>query len=60
MNNPHRAPEDGHPVDDLDVVEESQPMPFLQHLEDLRQSLWKASVAVAVGMAGGWWLPARA
>jgi sec-independent protein translocase protein TatC len=59
MNNPHRAPEGGRPEDDLEVQEESQPMPFLQHLEDLRQALWKAALATAVGMAGGWVLAPR-
>jgi sec-independent protein translocase protein TatC len=31
-------------------------MSFLQHLEDLRQALWKSSAAIAAGMAGGWFL----
>jgi sec-independent protein translocase protein TatC len=59
MNNPHRAPGDVSTDDDLELVEESAPMPFMQHLEDLRQALWKSSLAVAIGMAGGWWLSPR-
>jgi len=59
MNNPHLPVED-RPDDERDgidrdnVEETSGAMPFIQHLEDLRQALWKASLAIAVGMFGGW------
>ena len=59
MNNPHRAPDDTRLQDDLEVVEESAPMSFMQHLEDLRRALWKSSLAIAVGMTGGWYLAPR-
>lgn len=59
MNNPHRSPDDPPLDDDLEVIEEAPPMPFLQHLEDLRKALWKASIGIAVGMAGGWYLAPR-
>ena len=59
MNNPHLPVED-RPDDERDgidrdnVEETSGAMPFIQHLEDLRQALWKASLAIAVAMFGGW------
>jgi sec-independent protein translocase protein TatC len=61
MNNPHLPVEErDEPVDELDAErmssEEGQPMAFLEHLEDLRKALWKSSLAIAVGMAGGWYL----
>ncbi|HEY6195174.1 MAG TPA: twin-arginine translocase subunit TatC [Candidatus Eisenbacteria bacterium] len=59
MNNPHYVPPDEPPDDALEIVGEPEPMSFLQHLEDLRKVLWKSSLAVAVGMAGGWWLAPR-
>lgn len=59
MNNPHRAPGDVPLDPELEVGEESEPMPFMKHLEDLRQALWKSSLAIAIGMAGGWWLSPR-
>ena len=59
MNNPHRANEGELPLEDLDGAEEARPMPFLQHLEDLRKALWKASVAIMLGMIGGWYLAPR-
>lgn len=59
MNNPHRALEEVRRGDEPEADEESRPMPFLQHLEELRMVLWKSSLAVAVGMVGGWWLAPR-
>src|SRR5438874_4235001 len=34
-------------------------MPFLGHLEELRKALFKCSLAIAIGMAGGWALAPR-
>ncbi len=59
MNNPHRAPDGARPDPDVEVVEGAAPMPFLQHLEDLRQALFRSSFAIALGMVGGWWLAPR-
>ncbi len=59
MNNPHHVPADGLPDGALEIVGEPEPMSFLQHLEDLRKALFKSSLAVAVGMAGGWVLAPR-
>ena len=59
MNNPHHPAAEDRPDDDLELVAESQPMSFLQHLEDLRRALFKSALAVAVGMAGGWVLAPR-
>lgn len=59
MNNPHRAPGDPVLETDTEVVEGAAPMPFLQHLEDLRNALFKSSIAIALGMVGGWWLAPR-
>lgn len=59
MNNPHRDPEAERPDDDLGEAEEIRPMAFLEHLEDLRKTLWKSSLAVAMGMIGGWYLAPR-
>jgi sec-independent protein translocase protein TatC len=54
MNNPHRDP-DALPHAD-DELEDSGPssMPFVEHLEELRRRLWKASAAIALGMLGAW------
>ena len=55
MNNPHRAlpaPEDERPEDAAALG--GRPMPFLQHLEELRSALLKSSVAIVAGMFGGW------
>ena len=61
MNNPHRPLQAVPPPDDdAEELEATPHMSFLQHLEDLRRALWKASVAVAIGMAGGWFLAPRA
>jgi sec-independent protein translocase protein TatC len=54
MNNPHRAPEDERPEEDLEDGGGVVQMSFLQHLEDLRRTLWKCALAVAAGMLGGW------
>jgi sec-independent protein translocase protein TatC len=60
VNNPHRPLEVVPRRDDEEeVIEGAHAMPFLSHLEDLRRALWKASVAIAAGMAGGWWLAPR-
>ena len=60
MNNPHRPLREVPPPDDgVEDLEASPQMSFLQHLEDLRRALWKASLAIALGMAGGWYLAPR-
>ena len=59
MNNPHLPLEAQHPEDDLDAQSPGLHMSFMQHLEDLRQALWKSSAAIAAGMAGGWFLAPR-
>jgi sec-independent protein translocase protein TatC len=61
VNNPHRPLPElvPPPDDDVEEVEATPQMSFLQHLEDLRQALWKSAVAVAAGMAGGWFLAPR-
>jgi sec-independent protein translocase protein TatC len=59
MNNPHRAPDDARSEADPEVVDAPAPMSFIQHLEDLRKALFKASIAIAVGMVAGWWLAPR-
>ena len=63
MNNPHRPiealerrPEEVAPESE---AEPARPMSFLEHLEDLRRALWKSSLAIAIGMAGGWVLAPR-
>jgi sec-independent protein translocase protein TatC len=57
VNNPHRPLQEVPPPDDDEVELEATPqMSFLQHLEDLRKALWKSALAIAVTMAGGWWL----
>lgn len=60
MNNPHLPVEDRPDPeiehDDEPLEESSGAMPFIQHLEDLRKALWKSSLAIAVGMFGGWTL----
>lgn len=60
MNNPHRPlREVPPPGDDVEELEATPQMSFLQHLEDLRQALWKSALAVTIGMAGGWFLSPR-
>jgi len=59
MNNPHLPLHGQHPEDDLDAQSPGLHMSFMQHLEDLRQALWKSSAAIAAGMAGGWFLAPR-
>lgn len=60
MNNPHRPLQAVPPPDDdAEELEASPQMSFLQHLEDLRRALWKSSLAIAAGMAGGWFLAPR-
>lgn len=60
MNNPHRPLQEVPPPDDgAEELEASPQMSFLQHLEDLRKALWKSAIAVAAGMAGGWFLAPR-
>lgn len=34
-------------------------MPFLEHLEELRKTLFHVLIACAIGAAGGWWLAPR-
>lgn len=52
MINPHRSP-DAPPLEE-EELEASTGMGFLDHLEDLRRALWKASIAVIAGMAAAW------
>jgi sec-independent protein translocase protein TatC len=62
VNNPHRPLEaiERRPDDREEAeVETARPMTFLEHLEDLRRALWMSSVAIAAGMAGGWFLAPR-
>lgn len=67
MSNPHSPVEEPHDPDAVDVdpydVDAGEgaagAMPFLRHLEDLRKALWKSSLAIAVGMFGGWTLAPR-
>lgn len=67
MSNPHLPVEEPKDPDvvDLDPLDDDEaegaqgPMPFLQHLEDLRKALWKSSLAIAIGMLGGWTLAPR-
>jgi len=59
VNNPHRPLEIVARPDDEEVIAEGHAMPFLSHLEDLRRALWKSSLAIAAGMAVGWWLAPR-
>ncbi|MEY4069759.1 MAG: Sec-independent protein translocase protein TatC [Candidatus Eisenbacteria bacterium] len=68
MNNPHLPieeqeqeprPDDAGSYDaevESEAAEGGGAMPFLQHLEDLRKALWKSSLAIAIGMLGGWTL----
>jgi len=56
MNNPHLPLNAERPEDDLESQGPGLHMSFMQHLEDLRQALWKSSAAIAAGMAGGWFL----
>ncbi len=58
MINPHRSP-DEPAVDDVDAEAISPGMGFLGHLEDLRRALWKASIAVMLGMAAAWYFAPR-
>jgi sec-independent protein translocase protein TatC len=55
VNNPHRPLKEVPPPDDEAQLEASPQMSFLQHLEDLRKALWWSALAVAAGMAGGWY-----
>jgi sec-independent protein translocase protein TatC len=54
---PHRAPPpprpDARPNAD---PRQSGEMPFLQHLEELRQVLFHAALGCVAGAIGGWWL----
>ena len=60
MNNPHRPLQEVPPPnDDVEELEVTPQMSFLQHLEDLRRALWKSALAIAAGMAGGWFLAPR-
>jgi sec-independent protein translocase protein TatC len=60
VNNPHRPLRAVPATDDEPAEHEAGPhMSFLQHLEDLRRALWKSALAVAAGMAGGWFLAPR-
>jgi len=59
VNNPHRPLEVVPREGEEEVSDSGHAMPFLSHLEDLRRALWKASLAVSIGMAGGWWLSPR-
>lgn len=67
MSNPHLPVEEAQDPDavevdpyDADASEGAAgAMPFLHHLEDLRKALWKSSIAIAVGMFGGWTLAPR-
>ena len=59
MNNPHRPLQEVPPPDDVEELEATPQMSFLQHLEDLRRALWKSSLAIALGMAGGWYFAPR-
>lgn len=52
MINPHRSPDEPALPDDDDAP--GPAMGFLEHLEDLRRALWKASIAIMLGMAGAW------
>jgi len=59
MINPHRAPDLPPLADEDDASEASPAMGFLDHLEELRARLWKASIAIMAGMAGSWALAPR-
>jgi len=60
VNNPHRPLQEVPPPDDdAEELEVTPQMSFLQHLEDLRRALWKSALAIAAGMAGGWFLAPR-
>ena len=59
MNNPHRPLQEVPPPDDAEELEATPQMSFLQHLEDLRRALWWSSLAIALGMGGGWYLAPR-
>lgn len=52
MISPHRSPDEPALLDDDDAP--GPAMGFLDHLEDLRRALWKASIAIMLGMAGAW------
>ncbi len=56
MNNPHRDPDAIQPLDDEAGDAGPSSMPFLSHLEELRNRLWKSSAAIALGMLGAWLL----
>lgn len=54
---PHRAPRPPRPDEDPPAdPRQSGEMPFLQHLEELRQVLFHAALGCVVGALGGWWL----
>ena len=53
MISPHRSPDEPALPDDDDGAP-GPAMGFLEHLEDLRRALWKASIAIMLGMAGAW------
>jgi sec-independent protein translocase protein TatC len=55
MNNPHRPLGEERP-DEHAEEQGLRPMSFLEHLEELRSALIKASLAIAAGMMGGWFL----
>ena len=59
MNNPHRPLAADPPDEEFDEQAPELHMSFMQHLEDLRRSLVRSSVAIVSGMAGGWFLAPR-
>ena len=59
MSNPHLPLATESREDELETESPGLHMSFMQHLEDLRQALWKSSAAIAAGMAGGWFLAPR-
>lgn len=59
VTNPHRAPVEDRPDGEAETEEAPPAMAFLEHLEELRRALWKSSIAVVLGMAGGWYLAPR-
>ena len=59
MSNPHLPLATESREDELESDTPGLHMSFMQHLEDLRQALWKSSAAIAAGMAGGWFLAPR-
>jgi sec-independent protein translocase protein TatC len=54
---PHRDPHAPRPAPDSAAdPRQSGEMPFLQHLEELRQVLFHAALGCVIGAMGGWWL----